>query len=276
MDLLGNEAASLVKASSAERTPERRQLVARYELALDRLADDATLSRADRVGARIARVELARLDLDPAEPPRLPAQLLKAVRSQVERDDREIIDGYERQAVITSAAYLLGRAGLLDESDRLLKANLEKSHSPYYLMSGLASNARARGDTAGALRWHAQAHQRSEGSATRLQWGASHLSALIDLAPNDTATIEAVARQVFDDAADKPDAFYERSARSLKRVSGKLMGWVDEAADQKAARAALSRLQRQLDGICKALPPDDAARGTCQGLLRPAGENKAG
>ncbi|WP_418317859.1 thioredoxin fold domain-containing protein [Piscinibacter sakaiensis] len=275
MDLLGNDTVALVKATSAEQTPQRQQLIARFELALDRLATDASLSRADRLGARLARVELLRLDLDSGQTPKLPASLLTAVRAQVERDDREITDGYERQAVITSAAYLLARAGLLDESDRLLKANLAKSHSPYYLMSGLASNARARGDNADALRWYAQAHQRSVGSATRLQWGASHLAALIDLAPQAAATIEAVASQVLDDAADKPDAFYERSGRSLKRVSSKLLAWADEAQDQAKARAALGRLQRQLDSICGALPAADAARTTCQALLRPAAAGKA-
>ncbi len=276
MDLLGYGAVAMVKALSPERSAQRKQLVGRFELALDRLAEDATLSRADRVSSRLARVELAQLDLDPSAKLELPAPLLKAVRGQVERDDREITDGYERQAVITSGAYLLKRAGLLDESDQLLKSNLSKSHSPYYLMSALASNARSRGDHAEALRWYAQAHQRSEGSATRLQWGASHLAALIELTPQDATTIEQVARQVFEVAAGKPDAFYERSARSLQRVSGKLLSWADEAMDQQRSRAALGRLQQQLDAICKGLPAADASRGICQGLLRPAAGGKAG
>jgi hypothetical protein len=55
--------------------------------------------------------------------------------------------------VITAAAYLLRAAGLLDESDTLLKANLAQSHSPYYLMSQLSLNAAKRGDKASALRW---------------------------------------------------------------------------------------------------------------------------
>ena len=84
--------------------------------------------------------------------PQIPAALVAEVRDAAARAV-EITDGYERQAVITAAAYITRRAGLSSRSDALLKANLAKSHSPYYLMSELASNAKKRGDKAGALRY---------------------------------------------------------------------------------------------------------------------------
>ena len=107
---------------------------------------DATLSRADRM-ARADRAHRpgAHRRAEGRAQPKLPPALLKDVREHVARADREITDGYERQAVITAAAYALGQAGLWAESDALLKANLAKSHSPYYLMSQLAGNARKRG-----------------------------------------------------------------------------------------------------------------------------------
>ena len=139
--------------------------------------------------------------------------------------DREITDGFERQAVITSAAHALARAGLWADSDALLKANLAKSHSPYYLMSVLGGNARKQGRKTEALGWYAKAFEASEGPATRLQWGASYLSALVELAPQDEATIEKVARQLFTEAANQEGAFYERSARSLQKVGTQLATW---------------------------------------------------
>jgi hypothetical protein len=145
--------------------------------------------------------------------------------------------------VITAAAYLLEHAGLGDESDALLKANLAKSHSPYYLMSELASNARKRGDNAEALRWYREAFEKSEGPATRLQWGASYVNALIDLAPGDEGAIEAATAQLWSEAAQQPDAFYERSARSLQKVGAKLQAWNKGGAH----RAAMARLQGKLD-----------------------------
>ena len=48
----------------------------------------------------------------------------------------------ERQSVIYSAGSTLALAGLLDESDALITAELKRSHSPYYYMLVLASNAK--------------------------------------------------------------------------------------------------------------------------------------
>ena len=180
-DVLINSPAEIVRAASATGTTERSQTVAAMTSALQRLEADPTLSRADRMQALIGQVDLARIDLPeaaaasakatPPPLPTLPPALLADVREQAARADREFTDGYERQAVVTAAAYMLDRAGLSKESDALLEANLAKSHSPYYLMSELAGNARRRGDNAAALRWYARAFETSEGPATRSAMG---------------------------------------------------------------------------------------------------------
>ena len=167
-------------------------------------------------------------------------------------------------AVITAGAYALTQAGLGPESDALLKANLAKSHSPYYLMSALAANAKARGDKAEALRWYEQAYAKSEGPATRLQWGASYVSALVDLAPQDAQRIERAASQVFAEAGAQHGAFYERSARSLQRVGKKLASW--NAGDAHAD--VMRRLQAQLTPVCAGQPAADGQRAACEALLR--------
>ena len=267
MDVLTGAADEIVRALDLEGR-QRTAFVAAYDKALQRLAADKTLSRADRMGALIARISLARIDLpkDAKAEVKLPAPLVKAVREQVARDDREITDGYERQAVITAGAYALAQAGLMAESDALLKASLARSHSPYYLMSQLGANAKARGDKAEALRWYEQAFAKSEGPATRLQWGASYVSALVDLAPQDAARIERAASQVFAEAGAQQGAFYERSARSLQRVGKKLASW--NAGDAHAD--VMRRLQAQLEPVCARLPAGDSQRTTCDALLRPA------
>jgi thioredoxin-related protein len=265
MDVLTNHAAEIARAVSAPAAGgDRAAVVAAYDAALQRLERDASLSRADRLGALGARVELARAD-DFGEAAPLPPALARELREHVARDDREIRDGYERQAVITQGAYLLAEAGLVAESDALLKANLAKSHSPYYLMSELAGNAKRRGDTRAALQWYERAYAASEGPATRLQWGASYVNALVDLAPGDAARIERAASQVFAEAAAQPNAFYERSARSLQRVGRRLASW---NADGRHAQA-MARLQRQLDAICARVEAADGQRATCDALLKP-------
>jgi thioredoxin-related protein len=266
MDVLTNFATELVTALTAPKTAERAQLVETFAGTLKRLEADTTLSRADRLTALLARVQLAKLDRakDDTSPIALPEPLLADVRSRSAQMDREITDGYERQAVITLAGYLLTQAGLDAESDTLLKANLARSHSPYYLMSQLASNAKKRGDKADALRWYQEAFDKSEGPATRLQWGSSYVAALVELAPQDEARIEKAVAQLFDEAAAQPNAFYERSARSLERVGSKLVAW----NKGNAHAATLRKLQAQLDGVCAKLPADDEAqRGVCRKLL---------
>ena len=266
MDIVNYSGPDIVKATTAPGTPERAKLVGAFDSALKRLQADTSLSRADRVASLDARIGLVKLDLPKDAKVTLPEALIAEVREQAARFDKEITDGYERQSVVTSSAYVLGQAGLIEESDALLKANLTKSHSPYYLMSSLASNAKKRGDKAEALRWSQEAFDKSEGPATRLQWGASYMNTLVELAPQEEARIEGAAQQLFKEAAEQPNAFYERSARSLQRVGTRLQEWNKGGAHQ----AVLTRLQTQLDGVCAKLPADDAGRAVCTGLLKPA------
>jgi thioredoxin-related protein len=266
MDVIASGASDMVKALTADDSAERAPLVAQFDAALVRLQNDATLSRGDRVGALIERVDLARLG-QPKETttPKLPEALLNEVRDWSARLDREISDGYERQAVITSVAYLQGQAGLWVDSDALLKSNLAKSHSPYYLMSQLASNARKLGRKDEALSWYQQAYDKSVGPATRLQWGAGYVTALIELAPQDAPRIEKVAAQIFSEAGKDAGALHDRSGRSLQRIGKKLASW---NADGKQA-AAIKRLQPKVAALCAKAAASE--RQMCQGLLQAKG-----
>ena len=192
--------------------------------------------------------------------------LQKQVREMSAQADREITDGYERQAVITGAAYVLGQAGLWADSDALLKANLAKSHSPYYLMSQLGGNARKLGHKDEALRWYEEAFARSEGPATRLQWGASYVRALVELTPADGARVERAVARMIDDAALDKGAFDGRSARSLSSVGKQLTQWNRDGKHD----AVLERLRAKLDPVCAKLADDPAARSACEGTFKPA------
>ena len=272
MDVLSNGADSIVKTLDAEDSPGRVQGVSAFDAALRRLEADATLSRGDRIGALYARVTLARLDSPKdAVQVQLPEPLLKDVREHVARADREITDGYERMAVITTAGALLGRAGLWAESEALLKANLGKTLTPYYLMSQLAGNARKLGRTEEALNWYGQAFDKSQGPATRVQWGAGYVSALVELAPTNAARIEKAASQVLGEATRDSGAFQGRSARGLQRVGTKLLAWNGDG--QQAA--VMRRLQGQLDSACLKVPAADGQRAACQALLKPPARKAA-
>jgi len=269
MDVLTNYAAEITKALAPTRGAERQALIGTFDAALRRLQGDATLSRADRLTALNARVDLARIDLPKTERhPKVPAPLLKQARELSAQADREITDGYERQAVITAAAYVLGQAGLWSDSDALLKANLAKSHSPYYLMSQLGSNARKLGHKDEALRWHEEAFARSEGPATRLQWGAQYVSALVELAPADGARLERAVARMIDDAALDKSAFDGRSARALARLGKHVSQWNRDGRHD----AVVQRLRGKLEPVCAKLEGDAAARSACEGTFKPQGK----
>jgi hypothetical protein len=265
LDVLTGGGAKMVQVLTTDGSPERAALVQRMDAALARAQADASLSRGDRTQVVIERIALARQGQGKDTlKPRLPEALTQLAREHSQRMDREITDGYERQAVITSTAYLLGQAGLWEDSDALLKANLTRSHSPYYLMSQLGSNARKQGRTADALKWYQESFDKSVGPATRLQWGAGYFNALVELAPQDTARIEAVAAQLFKEAAQDSAAFHERSARSLQRVATKLKEWNKGPAQA----AVVQRLQQQLNGVCAGVAAADGQRQTCQNLIK--------
>ena len=242
-------------------TPQRKQLSTALDQVLDAFAADASLSLADQIGAVDGEVELARLD-QPKDA-KLPEPLLAKARAAAARGDREAVTPYQRQSVIYVAGGTLGDAGLLDESDALYKAELGRSHEPYYFMLHLADNAKDRGDTAAALDWYAKAYAAAQGPATRLQWGATYVVNLLELTPADDARIKGAAAAVLGELQPDPAVFYGRNLRSLKKMGGKLAGW---SHDPKHA-PAFGAVQADLNAVCGKLPAQAPERASCQGLL---------
>jgi thioredoxin-related protein len=247
----------VTEANSAE----RKRLVTAWSSALDRLIADKTLSTADRLVAVGAKVALARLDAKDAP---LSPSLEKTVLDEVARADSETKDPYARQAVIDAAADALMQAGLLDDAEKLLRAELKRSHSPYYFMVDLAEVAKKRGDNAAALDWYAQSYAAAKGPATRVQWGTRYVNAITELKPQDVAGVERTAQAVIAELEPVPDTFYDRNLRALERMGRKLNDW----GKQGEQKAALDRIRGQMDGVCAKLPKGDPARAKCSGALR--------
>jgi hypothetical protein len=264
-DIVVNYGAEVTGYLTREKTPERDHLAAAWNMALVVLGADSSLSTTDRLSAISSRVSLAQLDLPKGEP--LPEKLLNALRTQVAEADKATTNGYERQSVVSAAAEALSGAGLLDESDTLLKAELQRSHSPYYFMSELAANAKLRGDKAGALSWYEQAYKRSEGPATRLQWGASYVAGIAELAPQDEARMADAAGSVLAELGGIQNAFYERNRRSLERVMVRLSAWNKDHQHD----AVVKKLVGQFEAVCGKLPAKDPQKAICEGIAQKKG-----
>ena len=252
-------------------TPERRQLTDAWRAALAALTADGTepLSGPEQLNTVRAKILLARLDAPEAA---VPPALLDEARQAIARIDAATTDTYARHAAIYSAAGLLWEAGLDDEANRMLLAELEKSKSPYYFMLELASLAKKAGRGEEAVEWLARAHAGAQGPATRFQWGYNYLVGLLELAPDDTARIERVGLEVLGELGESPDAFYQRTRMRLGQLSTKLLEW-----GQSPERAAvLERLRQRTAGICGGLPAGDEGRRNCESFLNPAAPATAG
>lgn len=266
VDIFQNYGNELLAALSAKASPERTALLTAMGLALDRLGKDASLSRSDRLGILMAKLELARVDVPEDANTTLAPALVALVRSEVAALERESTAAYERQALIPNAAYVLAQAGLLDESDALLKAELPKAISPYYHMLVLAGNAKKRGDKQTSLNWTERAWKESVGPATRMQWGSGYVGKLIELAPQDSARIEKAAAGIISELSPSPEFFYERNTRVLERMGKQLQDWSDKGQHGDVIR----KLAAQLEQVCTKLPPKDDSRKTCNDIFKNA------
>ena len=153
---------------------------------------------------------------------------------------------------------------MLDASDRLLEAELQRSHSPYYFMLDLASNAKKRGDKAAAIDWTAKAYDGAKGPATRLQWGTVYVNALVDLAPDDAARIEKAATQVIGEIEPEAASFDGRNRRRLSGMTTKLAAWNAKGAHATEAGHIVAASR----SLCEKLPVNVPERGRCAELLK--------
>jgi thiol-disulfide isomerase/thioredoxin len=268
-DLITNYSGDVLSYLGSTKPDQQKPLRAAWNAALDQFLADASLSTTDRLTAMAGKVAVAKLApqiqvraLEVA-PGALPEAILQQARSEVAGADRLTTDRYARQSVISAASDVLTEAGLFDESDSLLKRELKRSHSPYYFMLGLAANAKKRGDKAAAVEWSGRAYAASSGPATRLQWGASYIKTLTELAPDQEAPIETAAKRILGELKTAPETFYERNLRSLERVGKSLREWNRE----NSHAAVIRRLQAQLDGICRKLPAADPSKAACQSVI---------
>lgn len=263
-DVLVYYATNLIPSLTQLGSPQRSALMGQWHDLLDRFALDASLSKADRLTAVAAKVALAKLEAPKGAEPALDAALLTQVRQAAATADQTTTDTYERQAVIPGAADLLSEAGLRDESDALLKAELPKAVSPYYHMLVLAANAKARGDKTGALDWYEKAWNESKGPATRLQWGSGYVNRLLELSPQDTPRISKAAAGVLGELAPTSDTFYERNRRGLEKMGQRLLAW--NTKNQHSA--VIKKLRTQLDAVCARLPAKSEEQAACLGVFK--------
>lgn len=242
---------------------ERAALIVAWTARLDALAADAEMSIADRVYPSLVKVRLAKLDNEdgPVDP-----ALVEEVRERVAWADGAAKTPYQRQAVINVAWYTLYQAGLEQEAEDMLLAELERSRQPYYFMVDLADLKKETGDTDEAIVWLRKAYDSSEGTATRFQWGYNYVSGLLEMTPDDPDAIAAATEELLTELDGHEDAIYGRTARILKRLGGKLQEWNEGGRFDPQ----IAQIQSRVDGLCAEIPAGDDAIGTCREFMEEA------
>jgi len=227
LDILNNHGGTLVRQSGDA------QVAAALARAAQDWAGDMWLAQSDRLMAVRLQARMARLG---HAWPGMPEQVRAAVADALAAADGP----YERHTLVNTAASALNDAGLHDAAAVLLEAELITSHAPYYFMLSLASAARRRGDTAAMLDWYEQAWRTSTGPATRLQWGATYLLALLESAADSADDrIAAAAAGIATDVAATPDTFHQRNRAQLLKLADRLATVPAAAALLTVLRAGL-------------------------------------
>lgn len=226
MDIFSNSGHQLVRAAPARHA----ELAGAMARAAQAWAEDMWLSAPDRLAAVRLQMRMARLGHTAEGLPQL-------VRSRVDHALALVDDKYGRHTLVNTAASALNDAGLHAEAEALLQAELAGAHSPYYFMLGLASSAKRRGDLPGMLDWYERAWRAAVGPATRIQWGATYLLALLDTTPGDSARIEAAAGALAQDFGSTADGFAQRNLAQAQKLLAKLPEGLPLAARLKAGLA---------------------------------------
>jgi len=256
----------VVELLSEPGSKERGALVAAWRAALDAISADGgpALSGPEQLNMMRARLLLERLANPDAT---LPPALLDDTRQLVARVDAATTDTFARQAMVNAAIGLYAEAGLADDAQQLLVTELGKARTPYYFMLDLADLAQKAGRVEEATGWLARAYAEAEGPATRFQWGYNYLLGLLEMTPDDAATIERVALEVLGELDDSPDAFYQRTRQRLDQLSKKLLEW---GGNGEVRTAVIAKLRERSGEMCRQLPEGDEGRLNCERFLNPA------
>lgn len=187
------------------------------------LRNHESLSKSERMAGWVPKLTLLTRD-DQVIDETLASQLREELRAV----DADTPDSFERQSVINQMSQIYRLAGLNENTTVLLTAELEKSASPYYFMSGLAAYAERDQDFEEALKWRRQAYETATGEATRFQWGANYVRAMIRLSPADEESILAAASSLLQEFHDADEMFAGRNFRVLRRLNQELTTWQED------------------------------------------------
>ena len=225
----------------------------------DSLSTDTRYSAADHLYAWRARLAAAKaLDGAGAVDPALAAGAQSLIDSGLAQEH----EPYARASLVNAALNILELLGDDTKAGTLLAQEVRTAAHPYYYLADLAEIEEKRGATQAAVLHYAQSFQTAEGPATRVQWGAGYVRALLRLTPDDEAGIRSATLAVLGEL-DASGDLHGRNRRSIERLDKALRDWDAQHTHASVIAAAHERLQP----VCARLAAEDPARPFCAGAF---------
>lgn len=231
---------------------EREALGHELVSALDRIADDGSLSLDDRLVTIEGDITLSKSTHGGKVAPDVMAKLHRRVAAA----DKAATDPMARQAVMYDAGEALADAGDFTGAEKLMKGELPHAIGPYLYMLDLAGIAEERKDYKSAIGWLKKAALTAQGPATRVQWATIYSNGVIRMTPGDKAAVEASGDTVIAALAKNDSGYAERTSKRATGWASKLREW----SAQHDGTAVLSRLEVEMDSAC--------VRGGCRNVLK--------
>lgn len=255
--------------------PDRDALIAAWQAATSEIEHDPTLTVDDRLSAVMPQIALAKLASGEQDGSTWEAseELKQHVRERVAWAAHEVSAEGELQTTMNTMAYLLSGVGLESEAEALIAARMNDTVAPYYFMSWLGSIKEEAGDTTEALAWYRKAYESSTGRYSRFRWGSMYLRHLLELSPDDTATIEDHSKEVLSELLALDDAFSGGNHSRLEGLERTYLGWSEEG--ERAA--TLAAVRDYVHAACNRFPTEgeDSQGARCWSFLaedQPAAE----
>jgi thiol-disulfide isomerase/thioredoxin len=258
-DVVGNLDESFFQAVAKVTPTAAATWSQRYAAVMDAAATDPRFSAADHLYFLYSKL-VATKALDPQQ--KLPVELAGRAQQRIDATLTGKLDEHTRASVVNAATNILDLIGADDRAYAITREEMAQSKSPYYYMLDLAALDEKHGHIDSAVNWLAQAYARSQGAATRFQWGTDYVTGLIRMKPTDDAAIRTAGLSVLGEL-DGPDRIYRRTRIRLERLDHTLSKW-----NAKGAHAAtIAVLRQRMDGICGRIPQADVAHATCRDFL---------
>lgn len=254
--------AKVTRALTEKGSVERERLARSFKLALDRLAEDESVYKRERIYTGIGKIYLERLDDRDAE---ISHGLKQEIAELVKWADESTPDPYERQPIVNAASILLDEAGMNDVARPLLVAELERSKQPYYFMVSLADIEQNAGNHEEAIAWLKEAYDTARGPATRFQWGYYYINGLIEMTPQDGQLIHETTLNVIREL-EAGSGIYQRPKAQLARLESKLEEWGESQDNAEGLRS----IRNDVLMVCANLPAEEESQSTCQSFLEAA------